>query len=73
MKKCSACQALMEPTKFYKNASRKDGLNQSCKPCHNAEVTKRNKKTLKVRRTLIAELKDVPCACCGVQYPAYAM
>ena len=73
IKKCGKCQVEYSTSNFYKHAGRYDGLNQSCKTCHNVAMVQRAKKKRKERHKLLAELKNVPCAACGMQYPAYAM
>ena len=37
-KKCSRCKAVKPLTEFYKDKSRKDGLQPRCKPCSKAVV-----------------------------------
>lgn len=36
MKRCSKCQELKEPSEFYADKNRLDGLNSLCKKCSNA-------------------------------------
>jgi hypothetical protein len=87
-KHCPACDSDLTEYDFYVDRRRKDGRYTICKRCHKKRVeiwkqehkgdntrykhTSKKNKQAKLR-ILIAELKSVPCADCGVQYSSYVM
>lgn len=46
---------------------------QNNKEAHKARVAADRRRRRKSRRDMVAELKSVPCADCGIQYPPYVM
>ena len=44
LKRCSACQQRKETSQFYKNRSRKDGLQYQCKTCFAAHHQQRKQR-----------------------------
>lgn len=84
MKHCNKCDTTKATTEFYKNASKKDGLQSICKPCTNETSKSHYVRNVdqylakKVRladenRRRIQEAKSVPCTDCKIQYPYYVM
>lgn len=49
-KKCAHCQITKPATEFYKDKSRKDGLNRLCKECTKRDNKKRYKENAQARR-----------------------
>lgn len=76
MKECSRCKIKKAPSEFYKNSSRKDGLNYSCKACQKgmtADYTKRSSKPhqrLTKHRKFIRRYKLL-CGCSVCGYKAH--
>ena len=81
MKTCYKCKENKEDTEFNKNQS-------ACRPCgreisrayykNNAERLKKqmrekNKINRDILRAEVKEIKNQPCADCGVSYPTYVM
>ena len=88
MKRCSRCELWLELSAFTPNRSRRDGLQTFCRDCQRAymrqhyednrayylaKALRSNKKQRERLRAKLRELKAVPCADCGVQYPPYVM
>lgn len=81
MRTCRECGCSDNTVEFY-------SLRDICKPCrskymkdwyernstaHKQRVKTDTKRRKQERRQLVNELKSVPCADCGVQYPPYVM
>lgn len=84
MKHCKKCDTHKPLDAFYKNRTKKDGLQTICKVCcnqnskahfnKNPQAYKDKAKRLKADNTvLVKERKSVPCMDCGEQYPYYVM
>lgn len=81
MKRCSACKTLKPITEFNKNNSKRDGLQNACKHCHQASAAKyyknnrekhlklvnaRNRRIYATSRAyMIHWLERHPCVDCG--------
>lgn len=84
MKTCGTCKTNKSLEEFSKNKAKADGHQNRCKVC-TKESSKvyfqANKPAYNARRTAqrtklikeMQELKNVPCADCGVKYPYYVM
>ena len=80
-KKCVICKVIMDTSEFYKNKSKKDGLNNLCKVCSRAKskksykenkvkyrlaIKRRKREVLLRNRAIVVEhLKDNACVDCG--------
>jgi hypothetical protein len=88
VKKCSTCKDRKPLTEFGKNKNKPDGFQTQCKQCkkksqdawyekhkdrHIQNVNKRNKRVAKELRVLINQIKDVPCADCGLKFHPFLM
>lgn len=84
MKVCASCKESRPLTAFTRNASKKDGLNHSCKVCHRQYTRNHYEKrkgyyVTKAKRhnDQVAEevrlVKSRPCADCKGSYPYYVM
>jgi hypothetical protein len=87
-KRCSKCGEVKDLTEFHRNASTRDGLQRSCKPCQLAylkshywrnrqyyldKARRRNRLERALFKELIRSLKSVPCADCGGVFPPWVM
>ncbi len=69
MKKCSKCDRVKEPSRFYKNKARHDDLSTYCIDCTRTDDTRDYKRRYRLaKRTVIQKIKDIPCIDCGVKY-----
>lgn len=84
MKRCPKCRATLDIEKFGVSRHSSDGRASSCKECFRAyriahyyanpaPYKDRARARRAELRELIRELKDGPCADCGVRYPYYVM
>ena len=62
MKTCGRCRMAKPRSEFNRNGSKKDGLQDKCRPCHRADVAEK----LRVKRALALYLMGNTCAHCGV-------
>lgn len=60
MKKCYMCESTLDPSMFYKDKSRPDGLTARCKKC---EIKKQKDRRDKLK-DLIEQVKSFGCHCC---------
>lgn len=84
MKRCPRCNRTLEELEFYKNKSKRDGLDTMCKSCRRIRNEQHileypntrinlDAKRFKVFRDFLDALKSEPCMDCNVAYPAYVM
>jgi hypothetical protein len=84
MKKCKRCNVPKSKKMFNKNAQAKDGLFDWCRECqkeHFSDYYEKNKDRLlsedkvtrRKRQSEIEQIKNKPCADCGMTYPSYVM
>jgi hypothetical protein len=88
MKRCSRCLRWCPRSEFASNAARPDGLQNCCRECQRrylrqhyeanrayylAKAHRANVRRYAEVRALLRSLKNLPCADCGVQYPAWVM
>lgn len=83
-KTCSTCKETKEVSEFNSKNKLKGTLQPFCRSCGN-EYTKRDyhkhkeayaarkRKQVAENKTLIRELKSIPCTDCGISYPYYVM
>ena len=80
MKKCSSCKKTKNKDEFYKNSTRKDGLQTDCKECTRIRLNKRyrtkegfrsqryiwnKKRRRRITQGMFQYLKDKECRDCG--------
>lgn len=88
VKRCSRCGQWLDRDSFSPNAKRSDGLQTYCRACQRAymrehyernrdyylaKAKRSNEKQRTWLRLLLKEMKAVPCADCGIQYPSWVM
>lgn len=84
MKLCKKCGTEKSLDQFYKNQTKKDGLQSICKACCNANskahyernpqsYVQKSKLLHRANTEFIKRRKSQPCADCGESYPYYVM
>lgn len=84
MKHCRKCDTSKPASEFYKNRTKKDGLQTTCKSCCNGnskshyhrnvdQYLRKNVLNKEKNRALVRKLKGSPCTDCGIEYPYYVM
>jgi len=68
-KKCTRCQEFRDPSSYYADKSRTDGLAARCKDCTRTVARERRKRNLGKNEAILHDLKALGCCVCGEKDP----